>query len=67
MKRWIELTEEETILADEIYKMLVGHPEVQETIKKRGFIDLRITTPHWCRITNLLIDKGNKNDMSINS
>ena len=60
MKRWIELTEEETLLADEIYRMLIGHPEVQETIKKRGFIDLRITTKHWCHIIDFLIDKGDK-------
>uniref|UniRef100_A0A6M3LDC8 Uncharacterized protein n=1 Tax=viral metagenome TaxID=1070528 RepID=A0A6M3LDC8_9ZZZZ len=58
MKRWIELTEEETTLANEIYKMLFGHPEVQEVIKKQGFVDLRITIEHWCRIINLLIDKG---------
>ena len=60
MKRWIELTEEEATLADEIYKMLIGHPEVQESVKKRGFVDLRITTIHWCHILNLLIDKGGK-------
>ena len=57
MKRIIELDEKEVALADELYKLLVGHCDVQETIRKRGFVDLRIKVEHWCRILHLLTDK----------
>jgi len=59
MKRIIEITDKEEKFANEIYKMLVEHPDVQEIIKKQGYVDLRIKSSHWIKILHLLTG-GNK-------